>query len=1436
MKLSKSQQKWSTYDKELLAMYISFNRFRHMLEGRDFIIYTDQKPLVTDVCHISGTRNTVADALSRIEVNQISNSFLDFEALSKAQLEDNKLQSFQNDEKSSHVFKRVPSPISATELICDTSTGSPRPFLPFNSRRTIFEHFHNLAHPGVAASFQLIASRYVWPNMRKTVKDWVQNCIACQHSKLHRHTKTPLGTFALPDARFSHIHWPEAVAIENITEETVSHAIFDTWISRFGCPVYLTSDQGRQFEAALFKELTKFLGTNRIRTTSYHPQANGLVERLHRVLKSALMAHENIKWTETLPSLLGLRVAVKPDINASSAAEICTDTSSMPLDYGFVQQLKNQMNNLKPLSTSTHGFSKIFVHPKLDDCTHVFLRVDKVSPSLFQPYTGPHEVLSRNDKHITSNINGKKSCVSLDRVKLAFVFKDLPNTIPECRIISAESSHRHPVTTNLLTSKSASTSIACKPGQRQTYSPILKAQLSAPPRSGVTSPPLKRSSKNVSNGRKCISPVPSSSQNSVSTAQASTSTAGSSTLIKSLLANKVQQRNLQRQVSPQNVSKMVIYSPDKTSLPNQGAVGSSNTMMRCIRPGGLSQLNIRPPVQARFVANKGSLISHTSPRVIKSAALLSPKVTKHTAASTPRLNGIQKDVQMEVFSQDEDSKSNDATYTQVMQMNCLQNHINSDSSFDTKDSISCDGDSVLSYKEADLNSESEKNFLFSQFQENSLTYRLVGSNELSSGNLIVMKSKPLSSDGLSAPKEQQNGSNVTFVNNINSVENTSLSSPPIVQPKINSPSNILKPVLNDLSAEEGDVSKLQMQQKDKISKKAPLLNGLLDKEKSILPVEVQSNPLMQNGNISNPPFELSSDESKSSMSPVQSTTNQCVKSVNSVVPISLNSSVAPVSLNSSVAPVSLDSSVIPVSSSMSLSNSTVVSSTLSSSSTSSFNSTVTYVSNVNSSTSSNSVLNSAVLPATNFNSDEDNLMQICSGQTTLSGTIEVQPDQKGVVRLHIESPENSNQGSDLSSITDIARTLECASQAISRTNAECNTQVPYCGTCETTATVTVITTNTSTLARTGQQIIVVTPALNQPQLHIQSPNIKFRILHSLPRSEETVDLLPHVNANQMSNIRQPAPETPSISTATLKRPSIDTSSATDAKRTRIDTKTPLLEATLRLPSPVPCSVASCSNVKSFQENQSFLRNSQIENLSSPKLTSAKAVPVQNVDYPNEREVKTFSGLSSASDNPSLSAPPQVPPKSMSSTKLEYTCEWKDCGLKFPNPRSVFMHASKVHTPYCNDDMICQWEGCDSMKRRRFSLLTHLQDWHCNERVLHIQALRRKQLSQQGKTSIAPPQMPPPHPGYAPDAAFLAIRRHALQYINPKELSEEKESALTKSIRLTSALILRNLVTHSSLARTYVRRFEPELAYLAMSPVEAARTIAQCLSEISRTQD
>ncbi|GFT91631.1 transposon Tf2-6 polyprotein [Trichonephila clavipes] len=97
-----------------------------------------------------------------------------------------------------------------------------------------------------------------------------------------------------------------------MTAETVCRALLCVWISRFGCPAIITTDQGTNFESSLSRELSNLLGTNRILCCAYHPKANGLVERLHRHLKSAIKAHENSMWSEIIPIvLLGMRSAVK---------------------------------------------------------------------------------------------------------------------------------------------------------------------------------------------------------------------------------------------------------------------------------------------------------------------------------------------------------------------------------------------------------------------------------------------------------------------------------------------------------------------------------------------------------------------------------------------------------------------------------------------------------------------------------------------------------------------------------------------------------------------------------------------------------------------------------------------------------------------------------------------------------------------------------------------------------------------------------------------------------------------------------------------------------------------------------------------------------------------------------------------------------------------
>ena len=117
--------------------------------------------------------------------------------------------------------------------------------------------------------------------------------------------------------RFS--RWPEAVPLPNIEALTVCRAFVDTWISRYGSPETLTTDQGSQFETRLFTALLQLTGSHRIRTTAYHPSSNGMIERRHRSFKAAIMFHADVDWSRSLPTvLLRLRSHVL-DTGASTA-------------------------------------------------------------------------------------------------------------------------------------------------------------------------------------------------------------------------------------------------------------------------------------------------------------------------------------------------------------------------------------------------------------------------------------------------------------------------------------------------------------------------------------------------------------------------------------------------------------------------------------------------------------------------------------------------------------------------------------------------------------------------------------------------------------------------------------------------------------------------------------------------------------------------------------------------------------------------------------------------------------------------------------------------------------------------------------------------------------------------------------------------------------
>ena len=82
--------------------------------------------------------------------------------------------------------------------------------------------------------------------------------------------------------------WIEAVPLAAMTAADCASALLRTWVARFGVPADITTDQGRQFSSDLWKEPHVLLGIRSLRTTAYHPQANGMVECLHRVLKERI--------------------------------------------------------------------------------------------------------------------------------------------------------------------------------------------------------------------------------------------------------------------------------------------------------------------------------------------------------------------------------------------------------------------------------------------------------------------------------------------------------------------------------------------------------------------------------------------------------------------------------------------------------------------------------------------------------------------------------------------------------------------------------------------------------------------------------------------------------------------------------------------------------------------------------------------------------------------------------------------------------------------------------------------------------------------------------------------------------------------------------------------------------------------------------------------
>ena len=191
---------------------------------------------------------------------------------------------------------------------------------PKDRQKEVIRYHHDIAssgHLGVEKTLSRIRQGFYWPGVTDSVKRYCRECDDCTAKRLSRESnKAPLGQYLvgesmerimmdilgpLPLSNLGNKYilviadwftkWTECVAIPDMETKTVAKAFVDTFVSRFGVPLQIYSDQGRCFESKLMQDLCDLMGTDKTHATSLRPQANGLVERFNRTLISMLKSY-----------------------------------------------------------------------------------------------------------------------------------------------------------------------------------------------------------------------------------------------------------------------------------------------------------------------------------------------------------------------------------------------------------------------------------------------------------------------------------------------------------------------------------------------------------------------------------------------------------------------------------------------------------------------------------------------------------------------------------------------------------------------------------------------------------------------------------------------------------------------------------------------------------------------------------------------------------------------------------------------------------------------------------------------------------------------------------------------------------------------------------------------------------------------------------------
>jgi hypothetical protein len=344
-KLDKKQIKYSATELECYAIIHAITVFKPYLYGRKFVIKCDHRPLQWlmskaepagrlsrwamkiqefqfDIEYKKGKENLNADALSRIPINNVSIWYPKMEDWIMAQ---------HNDEYCKTILERLSNPVpfndrnDAKHTILPNgiiATADGRLVVPEGKREEVLKlnHDHKLAgHPGISRTLSRLKERYSWPYMAIDAINHVNKCEICAKRKSYGATKAPLksmpttnkvmqmiaadicGPVTESKQGFKYIlvitdyasRYVITVPMIDQTARTIAkHLVYDVF-TIFGGASSMLTDKGANLLAGIVQTICELFGVERITTTSFHPQTDGLTERFNRTMADMLSSYVN---------------------------------------------------------------------------------------------------------------------------------------------------------------------------------------------------------------------------------------------------------------------------------------------------------------------------------------------------------------------------------------------------------------------------------------------------------------------------------------------------------------------------------------------------------------------------------------------------------------------------------------------------------------------------------------------------------------------------------------------------------------------------------------------------------------------------------------------------------------------------------------------------------------------------------------------------------------------------------------------------------------------------------------------------------------------------------------------------------------------------------------------------------------------------------------